>query len=53
MFERSEFRFYFKKMLRRARVAREMAIDFPCFRKRKNIKIIGKIFINNEQLLRF
>ena len=26
-------------MLRRARVAREMAIDFPCFKKIKNIKI--------------
>ena len=32
-------------MLRQARVAREMAIDFPCFIKRKNIKTIGKIFI--------
>ncbi|ERL24952.1 hypothetical protein HMPREF9108_01991 [Leptotrichia sp. oral taxon 225 str. F0581] len=31
----SEFRFYFKKMLRRARVAREMATDFPCLYKKK------------------
>jgi len=29
-------------MLRRARVAREMAIDFPCFKKIKNIKIKEK-----------
>ncbi|EEX73666.1 hypothetical protein GCWU000323_02344 [Leptotrichia hofstadii F0254] len=28
---RSEFQFCFQKMLRRARDAREMAIDFPCF----------------------
>ena len=48
MFEHSEFRFYFKKMLRQARDAREMAIDFPCFTKRKNIKIIEKIFINDN-----
>ena len=38
-------------MLRRARVAREMVIDFPCFIKRKNIKIIGKIFFLNKNPL--
>jgi len=39
-------------MLRQAREAREMAIDFPCFTKRKNIKIIEKIFINNKHFLK-
>ena len=28
-----------------------MAIDFPCFIKRKNIKIIGKIFFLNKNPL--
>ncbi|ERL25773.1 hypothetical protein HMPREF9108_01621 [Leptotrichia sp. oral taxon 225 str. F0581] len=48
----SEFHFYFKKMLRQARDAREMATDFPCFIKRKNIKVIEKIFINNKHFFK-
>jgi hypothetical protein len=32
-------------MLRRARDAREMAIDFPCVKKRENIEIKKKLLI--------
>jgi len=46
---RSEFRFCFQKMLRQARVAREMAIDFPCFQKNKKYRIT---FINKIHFIK-
>ncbi|ERL04084.1 hypothetical protein HMPREF9108_02176, partial [Leptotrichia sp. oral taxon 225 str. F0581] len=36
--------FCFQKMLRRARSAEEMAIDFLCFRKKKKHLLTSKMF---------
>jgi len=49
---RSEFRFCFQKMLRQARVAREMAIDFPCFQKNKKYKNTEIKFINKIHFIK-
>ena len=45
---RSEFQFCLKKMLRRARDAREMAIDFPCLKKEEDMEIIGITFVSKN-----
>ena len=37
-------------MLRQARDARKMAINFPCFEKRKKHKDFRKTFINNKKI---
>jgi len=39
-------------MLRQARVAREMAIDFPCFQKNKKYKNKGITFINKIHFIK-
>jgi hypothetical protein len=47
---RSEFQFYFQKILRQAGIAKGMATDPLCSKKRKNIKIMEKIFISQNNL---
>jgi len=50
---RSEFRFYFKRILRQAGFAKGMAFVPLCFIKKKKYKKVEKIFINKNSSYQF